>query len=120
MADAIRLVRVVPVSSEHLIRVRFELDDNLLAVLRGHLTGLQRLETKLETLLMLTQETRDVLARLDAATTAVAARIETAIVKITKLELEAGDEAEILGILKPAVETLEGLAHDPNNPVPPA
>jgi len=109
---------VIPEKTTHLIILRLELADSLGLLFRGYLAKLRRIEANTETLMALTQETRDLLVRLDAATTAVAARIETAIVKIQELELEAADEAEIVGILQPTVATLEGLAHNPENPVP--
>lgn len=113
---------IVPEQTTHHVTVRFELDPNLttqlLTLLRGSFQKLRDIETNVETLMALTQETRDVLARLDTATNAVAAKVQAAIEKIKELGLDAEDEAEIVGRLTPVVSTLEGLAADPQTPVP--
>ena len=109
---------MIPAETKHLVILRLELADNLALLFKGYLARLRRLETNTETLMTLMQETRDLLARIDTATTAIAARLQTVIQKITELELEAADEAEIVGILTPMVQQLEALGHDPENPIP--
>jgi hypothetical protein len=114
---------IIPCETTHLVTLRFELDPglttDLLKLLSGSFAKIKRIETLTEQLMALTQETRDILMRLDVATTAIAAKLTALIAKVEELGLDAADEAEIVGIVTPIVATLEGMAHDPNNPVPP-
>lgn len=65
----------------------------------------------------LSQETKDLLAKIDAATNAIAAKLQ----KLIDAAANAGSvsEAEVRAALQPEVDRLTALGADPTNPVPP-
>jgi hypothetical protein len=66
-------------------------------------------------IMALSQQVLDVLAQLDSATNAVAARIQA---QITTLQQLHPDDTDIIAALQAEVTTLNGLAANPANPVP--
>ena len=65
----------------------------------------------------MTQETKDVIAKLDDATNKIAARLQ----KLIDLAAQNGSvsEAEIRAALQPDLDRLTALGKDPDVPVPP-
>ena len=59
----------------------------------------------------LSQQTLDLLAQLDAATTGIATRLQT-------IANAHPDDAALQAALAPEIAKLQGLAADPSNPVP--
>ncbi len=83
------------------------------------LLALHTIQDKLQEIETLMQkETSDVIKAIDAATTAVATRLQ----KLIDLAATNGSatEAEIRAALQPEVDRLTAMGTDPTNPVPPA
>lgn len=74
---------------------------------------LKHLQERVEKLMALSQESRDLLKKVDTATSAIGARIQAL------LDKEGTTEAEFRAALTPLAESLEAMGKDPNNPVPP-
>lgn len=78
-----------------------------------HIERLLTMIIKGEVILMaLSQESKDLLAKLDAATTAVSDRIDALLANPNT------SEAEFRAALQPIADHLDALGRDPNNPVP--
>lgn len=78
---------------------------------------LKKLEQIGKQLMALTQESKDLILRFDAATTVVSQKIQDLIDRI-----EAGtisDQAELAAALRPIAAHLEAIGSDPANPFPP-
>lgn len=80
---------------------------------------LDHLITQVGKVLMINQQTRDILVRIDKATNDLAARITAALAKINTGMTEE-EVAQINSELSAVVDHLDGMAKDPENPVPPA
>lgn len=96
--------------------VHLFLEDDALDLLRGILRRLKTIEDQGARLMALTQETKDLLGRVDAATTQVGLRIQNLIDQINSGTVT--DQAEIVSILSPIADHLTEFAHDPANPFP--
>jgi hypothetical protein len=70
-------------------------------------------------ILMATAEVKLAMGRIDAATTAIAAKLTALLAKIGTGMSDA-DVAEVTAGLEAEASKLEGIAADPDNPVPPA
>ena len=90
--------------------------DEQFAEVRASLAALAKQQTHalrlLKEMKKMNQESLALLQRLDAATTAIAARIQAL------LDNPSTTEAEFRAALEPEVARLEGMATDPANPVP--
>lgn len=66
---------------------------------------------------MISKETRDVIAKLDAATTAIGNRLDTALSQI-KEGMTADEVKEVQGLIAADADRLQAMGTDPTNPVP--
>jgi ABC-type transporter Mla subunit MlaD len=73
---------------------------------------------KARKIMALQQEFLDVLKRIDDATTAIGERIQKLLDQLAAGGLTSDEEAAVLAQAKAQAEKLEGIAADPNNPVP--
>lgn len=64
------------------------------------------------------QEVKDILSRIDAATDGIAAKLKDLADKVEAGGLTSAEEAEVVSSLRGEADKLEGLAKDPENPVP--
>ena len=94
--------------SEHLCEIQVKLDQVIRKQVADH-----RL---LKEIKHMNAETTAILGRLDAATNAIAAKLQALIDKAA--QSGSVTEAEVRAALEPEVAKLEGLAADPADPVP--
>lgn len=80
---------------------------------------LQRVLENQETIMAVSQDIKDLAAKIDQATTAVAGRIDRLSQKITNSMTDA-EVAEVKNALQAEVDRLTAMGQDPANPVPPA
>ncbi len=82
------------------------------------LTRLRALEAQGEHILMVNQQTRDAMTRIETATTDLGGRITALIAKIGT-GMTDQDVADVNTELGTIATSLEGMAKDPENPIPP-
>lgn len=81
------------------------------------LTHLRALRAQGEQLMAVSQEIKDSMARIDAATNTIAIRLQVLAEKINT-SMSSADVQEVVTGLNATATQLEGLGHDPENPVP--
>jgi hypothetical protein len=80
---------------------------------------LDHIITQGDKLMAVNQQTRDVLARIDKSTSDLADRIKAALAQIST-GMTADEVAAVNAELGGVADHLDGMAKDPDNPVPPA
>ncbi len=98
---------------------------NLWKIITGLLTSLtnceaavDRIQTKLETIMAKLQDFKDLLAAVDAETTRIALKIDELVGKLNAGGMTEAEEAEVLAQLSAHAAQLKAIGHDPNDPVP--
>ena len=79
---------------------------------------LEAIERKVDELMGVAQDIKDLAAKIDAATTAVATRLETLLQRVTNGMSDA-EVADVKSQLQAEADRLTVMGRDPNNPVPP-
>jgi predicted lipoprotein len=102
------------VDVERILHRLFHVEDALVRAIEA----LQTLARKVDNLMAVSQDIRDLLKRIDAATNEVAARLK-ALADDLEGGVSAADAKEIQGEIASLATHLESVARDPGNPVPP-
>lgn len=97
-------------SLEHSLRVLFDKADQALRLLG-------EIHRKVDSLMAVSQELKDLAAKIDAATNAVATRIDALSQRVTN-GMSDQEVADVKAGFQAEVDRLTALGRDPNNPVP--
>jgi len=80
--------------------------------------SLDRIQLKMEKIVMSTQQFKDAMAEIDAETTRIATKITELLEKLASGGMTAAEEAEAFAAIRAHAERLKLIGHDPTNPVP--